>query len=136
MPVIVVTLVGYPTGLLPQPALGSGAWWLARVEWELVLAIVTVVLLSFLSWQRRLFASPMPTFSAPVRSGVAMVALYVGTAACALSLALISAGGFAPNGRPPVVALVLFAVGALLVTIRPRDVIAARSAGSPGRNAP
>jgi len=120
MPVIVVTLVGYPTGLLSQPPLGTGAWWLARLQWELVLAIVTVVLLGLLSWQRQLFASPIPTFAAPVRNGVAVAALYLGTAACALALGLISAGGFAPDGRPPVVAVALFAAGTLLVAVRPR----------------
>lgn len=125
LPVIVVTLIGYPTGLLPQPPLGSGAWWLARLEWELVLAVVTVVLLGFLSWQRRLVAAPIPTVAAPVPGGVAMGTLYVGTAACALALALISAEGFAPDGRLPVVAMVLFAAGALMVAVRPRAVSAA-----------
>ncbi len=140
MPVIVVTLVGYPTGLLAQPSLGTGAWWLARLEWELVLAIVTVVLLSFLSWQRRLFASPIPTFATPLRDNIAMATLYVGTAACALSLGLISANGFAPDGRPPLVAVTLLFGGALLVAIRPRHGVTDRSSGSsapvdPGRTA-
>ena len=101
LPVIIVTLAGYPTGLLPQPPLGSGAWWLARLEWELVLAVVTAILLSLLSWQRRLFASPMPTFAAPVRNGMAVAALYAGTACCGLALALLAARGFAPNGQLP-----------------------------------
>jgi surface polysaccharide O-acyltransferase-like enzyme len=121
LPVIIVTLVGYPTGLLPQPPLGSGTWWLARLEWELVLAVVTVALLTLLSWQRRVFTSPIPTFAVPVPNGVAEALLYVGTAACALALALLSAGGFAPDGRPPVAAVVLFASGALLVAVRPRE---------------
>lgn len=121
MPVIVVTLVGYPTGLLPQPPLGSGAWWLARLEWEVVLAVVTVALLMLLSWQRRLFTSPIPTFAAPVPNGVAEALLYTGTAACALALGLLSATGFAPDGKLPVVAAALFAVGALLVAVRPRE---------------
>ncbi len=122
LPVIVVTLAAYPTGLLPQPPLGSGAWWLARLEWELVLAVVTVILLSLLSWQRRLFASPIPTFAAPVRTGLAVAALYAGTASCALALALFAASGFAPDGRLPVLAMVLFATGTLLVAVRGRDV--------------
>lgn len=121
MPVIVVTLVGYPTGLLPQPPLGSGTWWLARLEWEVVLAVVTVALLMLLSWQRRLFTSPIPTFAAPVPDGVAEALLYAGTAACALALGLLSASGFAPGGRLPVLAAALFAAGALLVAVRPRE---------------
>ena len=121
MPVIVVTLIAYPTGLLPQPPLGSGAWWLARLEWEVVLAIVTVALLMLLSWQRRLFASPIPTFAAPVPNGVAEALLFLGTAACAVALGLFSANGFAPHGRPPLAAVLLFAAGALLVAVGPRE---------------
>ena len=126
LPVIVVTLVGYPTGLLPQPPLGSGTWWLARLEWELVLAVVTAALLVLLSWQRRLFAAPMPTFGVPVPAAVAEAMLYAGTAACALALSLLSSSGFAPHGRFPVTAVVLFAAGALLVAVRPRVVSAVR----------
>ncbi|QZY48888.1 acyltransferase [Mycolicibacterium austroafricanum] len=119
LPVIVVTLIGYPTGLLPQPPLGSGAWWLARLEWELVLAVVTAGLLCLLYWGRRLFAAPVPTFNVPVTPVVGEALLYAGTAACALALSLLSADGFAPGGRLPVVATVLFAGGLLLVAARP-----------------
>jgi surface polysaccharide O-acyltransferase-like enzyme len=121
LPVIIVTLVGYPTGLLPQPPLGSGPWWLARLEWEIVLAIVVVALLSVLSWQRRWVAPPIGSLAVPVPAVAAEVLLYAGTAASALALALISASGFAPHGRFPVAAMVLFAAGALLVAVRPRD---------------
>ncbi|VEG56175.1 putative transmembrane protein [Mycolicibacterium aurum] len=120
LPVIVVTVIAYPAGLLPQPPLGSGAWWLARLEWELVLAVVTAALLCLLSWQRRLFAAPMRTFAVGVAPGIAEALLYAGTAACALALSLLSANGFAPHGRFPVVAVALFVVGALLVAVRPR----------------
>ncbi|MCH9669584.1 MAG: acyltransferase [Actinomycetia bacterium] len=136
VPVIIVTLIGYPTGLLPQPRLGSGAWWLARLEWELVLAVVTVLLLSLLSWQRRLFAAPIPTVALPVHRAAAIASLYLGTAACALALGLFSAGGFAPAGRVPVVAVVLFGAGILLVAVRPREVLVDRSVDSPARDAP
>lgn len=121
LPVIVVTLVGYPTGLLPQPPLGSGAWWLARLEWELVLAVVVAALLALMAWQRRLFTPPIPTFAAPVCAAVAEGALYAGTASCALALSLLSAAGFAPGGRFPAVVTVLFCAGALLVAVRPRE---------------
>ncbi|MBX7430577.1 acyltransferase [Mycobacterium sp. Y57] len=120
LPVIVVTLVGYPTGLLPQPSMGSGAWWLARLEWEVVLMVVAAALLSLLFWQRRVFAAPLPTFTVPVPPVLAETLLYVGTASCALALGLVSANGFAPGGRFPVTAAVLFGVGAVLVTVRPR----------------
>lgn len=122
LPVIIVTLVGYPTGLLPQPPLGSGPWWLARFEWELVLAVVAVALLSLLWWQRRVFAAPLPSVVMPVPKVVAEALLYVGTAACALALGLLSAGGFAPGGRFPVPTAVLLCAGALLVAVRPKEI--------------
>lgn len=120
LPVIIVTPLAYPFGLLPQPPLGSGMWWLARLQWELVLMVVTVALLALLSRRRRLFAAPLPTFPLPVPPAAAEVLLYIGSAACALSLAFISATGFAPDGRFPVVPALLFGVGALMVGVRPR----------------
>ncbi|RZT24791.1 fucose 4-O-acetylase-like acetyltransferase [Mycobacterium sp. BK558] len=120
LPVIVVTLVGYPTGLLPQPPLGSGAWWLARLEWELVLAVVAAGLLTLLAWQRRFVAAPIPTVAVPIPSAIAEGLLYTGTAACALALAVLSANGFAPGGRLPLLAATLFLAGTALVAVRPR----------------
>lgn len=120
LPVIIVTLVGYPTGLLPQPPLGSGHWWLARLEWELVLAVVAVALLSLLWWQRRVFAAPIPSVAVAVPHVVAEALVCVGTAACALALGLLSASGFAPDGRLPVPTAALFCAGALLVAVRSR----------------
>lgn len=120
LPVIVVTLVGYPTGLLPQPPLGSGAWWLARLEWELVLAVVAAGLLTLLAWQRRFVAAPIPTVAVPIPRAIAEGLLYTGTAACALALAVLSANGFAPGGRLPLLAATLFLAGTALVAVRPR----------------
>ncbi|MEW5809263.1 MAG: acyltransferase [Actinomycetota bacterium] len=132
LPVIIVTLVGYPTGLLPQPPLGSGAWWLARLEWEVVLAVVAAALLALLHWQRRFAAAALPTVATPVSGGVAEALLYGGTAACALALAQFSAQGFAPGGRLPLATAAVFVIGALLVAVRPRTPAQPRSAsGSP-----
>jgi hypothetical protein len=126
LPVIVVTVIAYPAGLLPQPPLGSGAWWLARLEWEVVLAVVTAGLLCLLFWQRRVFAAPVPTVAVDVPARAAEALLYVGTAACALALSLLSANGFAPRGGFPFTAVALFITGALLVSVRPRVVSAVR----------
>jgi surface polysaccharide O-acyltransferase-like enzyme len=120
LPVVIVTLVGYPTGLLPQPPLGSGAWWLARLEWELVLAVVAAALLTLLAWQRRRVTAPTPTVATAVPAPLAEALLYVGTAACALALGILSANGFAPGGRLPWVVVVMFVAGAALVAVRPR----------------
>ncbi len=63
----------------------------------------------------------LPSVAVPLPGVVTAALLYLGTAGCALSLALISAGGFAPDGRPPLTAVLLFAAGALFVALRPRD---------------
>ncbi len=121
LPVVIVTLVGYPTGLLPQPPTGSGAWWLARLEWELILAVVTVGLLFLLWWGRAVFAAPVPGVAVPIPDPVGTAGLYLGTAAAAVALGMLAAGGFAPDGRFPVVTAALFLGGLLLVAIRPRS---------------
>ncbi len=128
LPVVIVALLGYPTGLLPQPPLGSGAWWLARLEWELVLAVVVVALLALLWWQRRVFAASVPTVDVPAPNVLGEAALYAGTAAAALALGRIAASGFAPDGRFPVDTALLFAVGILLVALRPRSLAVERTA--------
>ncbi|HTY29711.1 MAG TPA: acyltransferase family protein, partial [Mycobacterium sp.] len=101
VPVVVVALVGYPTGLLPQPALGSGAWWLFRLEWVAILAIAAAVEIMFLYWGRKLFAAPLPTLRTPLPEPVTLVALFAGTVALAAALTEIAIVGFAPDGRFP-----------------------------------
>jgi len=61
IPVVIVAIVGYPAGLLPQPVEGSADWWLARLAWVLVLSLVTAVELTLLWWGRRIFAAPLPS---------------------------------------------------------------------------
>ncbi len=41
IPVVIVAIVGYPSGLLPQPVEGTGQWWLARLEWVVILSFVS-----------------------------------------------------------------------------------------------
>ncbi|ETB53164.1 hypothetical protein O981_12250, partial [Mycobacterium avium 10-5560] len=60
IPVVIVAIVGYPAGLLPQPPEGSVQWWQARLEWVAVLSAVTAVEMVLLWWARRLFAAPLP----------------------------------------------------------------------------
>jgi hypothetical protein len=53
IPVVIVAVVGYPAGLLPQPTEGTADWWLARLEWVVILGLVTAVELALLWWGRR-----------------------------------------------------------------------------------
>jgi surface polysaccharide O-acyltransferase-like enzyme len=119
IPVIIVAAVGYPAGLLPQPVEGTALWWLARLEWIVVLSLVTGVEMVLLGWQRRFFGAPLPTYEVrlPHRWGEAV--MFAGAAMAVYSLEILAADGFAPDGRFPWVTAAVFAVGLVLVMFRP-----------------
>jgi len=119
VPVVVVTLVAYPTGLLPQPSIGSGAWWLARLEWLAVLSAVTGVELVLLWWRRAFFVAPLPMVASPIPTRWTEPILLTGAAAAAVALALFAAAGFAPDGSLPIFTTLLFVAGLALMAIQP-----------------
>ena len=119
IPVVIVAIVGYPAGLLPQPPEGSADWWLARLEWVVVLGVVTAVELVLLFWARRVFAAPLPLLGVPFTERWAEPAMLAGAAMAAYALSLIAAEGFAPDGRFPWLTAAIFAAGALLAAFRP-----------------
>jgi surface polysaccharide O-acyltransferase-like enzyme len=116
IPVVIVAIVGYPAGLLPQPVEGGADWWLARLECVAILSLVTAVELVLLWWGRRLFAAPLPSLNVLVgaRAGPVMLA---GTAMASYGLAYLAAQGFAPYGHFPWLTAVIFGVGVLLVAL-------------------
>lgn len=133
IPVVIVAIVGYPAGLLPQPVEGSAAWWLARLEWVAILSVVTGVEMLLLWWARRLFAAPLPLLGVPFTQRWTEPVMLAGAAMAAYSLSIIAGGGFAPDGRFPWVTALVFAVGALFAAFRPT----ARAAlGERGRTKP
>lgn len=119
IPVVIVAVVGYPTGLLPQPAEGTSQWWLARLEWVVILSVVTVVEMALLWWGRGFFAAPLPMFGAPLPDRWSEPVMLAGAAMAAYGLWVFAAGGFAPAGRFPWVAGLVFAAGVILVAFRP-----------------
>jgi fucose 4-O-acetylase-like acetyltransferase len=119
VPVVIVALAGYPTGLLPQPALGTSAWWLFRLQWVAILAVVAAVEIVFLYWGRRLFAAPLPTLTTPIPTALSAVLLIVGTVAIAATLTEIAILGFAPNGRLPIATATWFIAGSALIALAP-----------------
>jgi fucose 4-O-acetylase-like acetyltransferase len=119
VPVVIVALAGYPTGLLPQPVLGTSAWWLFRLEWVAILAVVALVEMVFLYQGRRLFAAPLPTVTTPIPPALSAVLLIAGTIAIAAALTEIAILGFAPNGRFPIATAAWFIVGAALIALAP-----------------
>ena len=116
IPVVIVAIIGYPAGLLPQPVEGHAAWWLARLEWVIILSLVTAVELALLWWGRRLFAAPLPALT--VRGGRwAEPIMVAGASMAAYGLAFFAAEGFAPYGHFPRLTAAIFVVGVLLVAL-------------------
>lgn len=119
IPVVIVAIVGYPAGLLPQPPEGSAAWWLARLEWVVILSVVTAVEMVLLFWARKVFAAPLPLLGVPLTQRWAEPVMLAGAALAACALSLVAAEGFAPDGRFPWLTAAIFAAGGLLAAFRP-----------------
>jgi surface polysaccharide O-acyltransferase-like enzyme len=122
IPVVIVAVVGYPAGLLPQPVEGTAEWWLARLEWVVILTLVTAVEMVLLYWGRRVFAAPLGALGTPLTDRGAEPIMLAGAAMAAYGLAFIAAEGFAPGGHFPWLTGLVFAVGVLLVALRPAKV--------------
>jgi hypothetical protein len=122
IPVVMVAIVGYPAGLLRQPTEGTADWWLARLEWVVILGIVTAVELVLLWWGRRLFAAPLPMLGIPLAERWGEPVMLAGAAMAAYGLAFVAAEGFAPDGRLPWVTALVFAAGVMLVALGPKQV--------------
>ncbi|MCX2930740.1 acyltransferase family protein [Mycobacterium sp. CVI_P3] len=119
VPVVIVALAGYPTGLLPQPTVGTSAWWWFRLEWVAILAVVAAVELALLWWGRGLFSAPLPTMTVGIPPLLGEVLLFAGTVAIAVTISVFASLGFAPDGRFPTATSVGFAVGVALVALTP-----------------
>jgi hypothetical protein len=122
IPVVIVALIAYPAGLLPQPADGTAEWWLARLEWVVILSVVVAVELTLLWWLRRLFAAPLPMVGVPLTERWAEPVMLTGAAMASYGLAFLAAQGFAPSGHYPWVTGLVFATGLVLVACRPAKV--------------
>jgi Acyltransferase family len=122
IPVVIVAIVGYPAGLLPQPIEGTAEWWLARLEWVVILSLVTAVEIVLLSWGRSFFAAPLAMIGTPLTERWAEPVMLAGTAMAAYGLAFIAAEGFAPSGHFPWLMGLIFAAGVLLVASSPAKV--------------
>ena len=125
VPVVVVAIVGYPAGLLPQPEMGTASWWLARLLWLAVLCLVTAVEMTVLWGLRAFFAAPLPTLVVPANRTSTGLALLTGVVMTSYALGYLAAWGFAPDGQFPWLTGLIFAVGTVLAAVRPR-------LGSPG----
>ena len=122
IPVVIVAVIGYPAGLLPQPTEGTADWWLARLEWVVILSAVTVIEIALLWWGRRLFAAPLPMLGVPLKNRWGEAVMLAGAAMAASGLHFFAYAGFAPSGHFPWLTALIFAAGVGLVALRPTKV--------------
>jgi fucose 4-O-acetylase-like acetyltransferase len=122
VPVVIVAVALYPSGLLAQPAAGSAGWWALRPLWIAALAIVLAPAAVWLArfeqpLRRRPAAAPAPGPSAhPARGPAALrsVLVAVGVGAAGVALTRITIEGFAPGGGVPVGTVAVYGCGVIL----------------------
>jgi len=139
VPVIVVAIACYPTGVLPQPPIGSAQWWALRPVWFGLLTVVLVPLtMAVMRAERPLLR--LPGGVGPLGPWSPAI-LLAGLAAVMAGLARLAIAGFAPAGRVPALVLAACATGLVAVfctghapviggQTRPRPSAAAREAES------
>ncbi|MFK0153283.1 acyltransferase [Streptomyces sp. NPDC090493] len=129
LPVLIAAAAFYLTGLAPEPALGSAAWWALRAPWLLVLgAVLAGVVCALRPLERGLGVLYVRT--APDAGLRGAWPLWAGLAMAVAALARFAVRGFAPDGRFPVAPAVGLALGTVLVML-PRWTSAERL-GQPG----
>ena len=97
---MIVAAVTLPSGLMPQPVVGSAAWWAWRPVWLLTLAVALVPLVwLFARVELRRVAAPAP---GAARAVVAAVLVAAGMAVLArkgfVGPAMVAGGGFVAGG--------------------------------------
>ena len=116
VPVIIAAIAFYPTGVIPQPRIGSAGWWELRPAWEAVLAVILIPLIAALLWLHRPLLRALPTGLGTSRPWSPAV-LLAGLAATGFGLTRLAIAGFAPGGRLPVFVLGAYACGLLLTLL-------------------
>ena len=118
VPVVIVAVALYPSGLLPQPAIGSAGWWALRPVW---IAALAIVLAPAALWLAR-FEQPLRRKTAggpaahPARGPAALrsTLVAVGVTAAGVALTRITIGGFAPGGAVPAGTITVYGCGVIL----------------------
>lgn len=116
LPVLIAAAALYLTRLAPEPALGSATWWALRLPWLLLLGVLLALAVRVLrpleralvAWYERTFADV-----GPYRPWL----LWPGLTAAVPALIRIATGGFAPDGRFPLLPALGLALGTALVLL-------------------
>jgi fucose 4-O-acetylase-like acetyltransferase len=116
VPVLIVAVAFYPTGVIPQPRIGSAQWWELRPAWIALLAVILVPLTAGLLWLHRPLLRVLPTGIGPGRRWSPAI-LLAGVSAAGFGLAKLAISGFAPGGRLPAPVLAAYACGLLLTLL-------------------
>lgn len=118
VPVLVIAIAFYASGVFPQPAIGTGEWWAYRFAWFALLTLVFVPLLALVTWLER----PMLRLPAGLGHGGTWspALLLVGLFAAALGLARLAISGFAPGGGTPTTPLADFVLGLAAIVLTGR----------------
>ncbi len=127
VPVVAVSVVVLPTGLLPAPPPRSVAWLAQRVLWIVVLAAVLAALVAVLAMARQQWArqqwgrrkAAALDHARALDAGPHPAALVAGLVVIVVTLARLAIDGFAPNGRADLVTLAAFALGTAMVLAMP-----------------
>ena len=134
-PAVLVAIAFYPTGVWPQPPIGTAEWWWLRLAWWVLLTVVIVPLVFAVTQAERPLLR-LPSGLGP--SGPWSPALLLaGLGAVGVGLTRLAIGGLAPGGSPPGWVLASCAAGliAILYTGRPpgqaRSGAVGQSAASP-----
>jgi hypothetical protein len=117
--VVLVAVVAYPAGILPQPILGTGAWWLSRLLWVIVLVAVTGVVLWLVGSARAVLAGSLACVPVTVDERLTSPVLLTGAIVASVALWRFSAQGFAPMGHFPAATALLYLSGIAVAAMRP-----------------
>ena len=123
--VVLAAVLLFPTGIAPQPAPATTAWWLLRPAWLVVCAICLVPFVYAFRWAER----PAPLRPTGPRGAWALVLSLGGTAAAAGGFAILTVRGFPVPGEVvlvPTVGVACVAIGATLLRVDPIEPLRGR----------
>jgi hypothetical protein len=114
--VVLAAVLLFPTGIAPQPAPTTTAWWLLRPAWLLACAICLVPFVYAFRWAER----PAAPTRSDLRDPWASVLALTGTAAAAAGFAILTVRAFPVPGdvvMAPAIGVLAVAAGAILLWV-------------------